>query len=385
MRQPKIKVPFDLAPGVTPSAQVVLPKVSDLALSSTGVLAIASANSTSFVDKDGVRLEARGTLSSTPARYVMWSDDGSRIATLDTWRNDQAAHLVVHDWSTGELLATGSVPNWGTVSHGTPGVGAPLMTFGADARRVYLRSTTMHPMRGSAIGVLDVATGTFEHHALEGDDYVFSIAFSKGRLFALYSSMGNQGGLMSLDATTLAKQGHFRDVRGECLVPGEPAMWIVGDRRYVWRVAGEAKESPGVAWERARELRWARHQHLASRARSKWDKNELERLEAQDEEWSPPDEASEPGVQQLMHPEPWMIPQAARIGGDDIIVRDGVCVSRWSVRDGQLEVTPLVDDPKRATPSKARLLMLSAQGNHFVLGWQKAFNADDTYCTVFDV
>jgi hypothetical protein len=389
MRRPKLKVPFDLHPSVTARAQIALARVTDLALSSGGLLAVASDGNVVLVGEDGQRVAAKGELAGAKAQYVSWSNDGQRIATLTVeWQgNDMTAHIAVHGLD-GARIATATMPDWGYVSHATPGALAPMMAFSADGKRLYVRSATMRDPQGSAMGVLDVDVGSFTRHPL-GESWVFSIAPAGERVFALYGRVGDDAGLVWLDAETFAKRGRAPALSGECVVPGASSVWVVGDDRYVWHVDaaaiehGKAPASPKVAWDAMRTLRWERHQQLTSRARSQWDKDELERRAGMDEAWSPP-EGDGPGVQCFMHPEPCMIAQACRAGDDDLLVRDGVRVSRWSVREGKLDVTSLVDDPQRATPSKARLLMLASQPNRFVLGWRKALNAEETYCTLFD-
>jgi hypothetical protein len=383
-RRPKIKVPFDLHPAVTPWAEVALPKVTDLALSPRGVLAVASAGGVTFVEH-----QAQGDLAQARAQYVTWSEDGARLATLDVeWQgNDMTAYVAVHAWPEGQRLATATMPDWGYVSHATPGALSPMMAFSEDGKRLFVRSATMRDPRGSAIGALDIATGAFVRQALVGEDFLFSIAESGGRVFALYGRTGDTEGLAWLDATTLATKGRVADIAGECVVRCASGMWVIGDDRYVWRVdvgSPEAKKTPAGVWDAARTLRWERLQQLTARARSAWDTTELERRAAMDEAWSPPS-SSQRGVRCFMHPEPWAIAQASRMGDDDVIVRDGVRVSRWGVRDGKLDVISLVDDPQRATPQKARITMLSGQRDSFALGWRKALNADETFCTVFRV
>ncbi len=217
----------------------------------------------------------------------------------------------------------------------------------------------------------------------------FSLAVDRDRLFVLFGDARDDGGLVWLDAKTLESRGHA-SVAGEQVVCGESGVWAIGDDTWAWRVDTRAIESGNAKGRKALDakalkaegtLRWERVQQLSSRARAKWDVDYLKTREPENIDAT----NDAPGVRSLVHREPWGIPQAARFGADDIIVRDGVRVALWHEHERSLEVTPLIEDPQRATTSKARHMMLSVRRKRIALGWRKAMSSNETTCTLFDV
>ncbi len=392
-----IKVPFELHLEVTATSQIALPKVTELELSpDTATLAAASGGHVVLVDSHGGRLDARGELAGAAAQYVTWSDDGARLATLDgEWSGEhQTAHMAVYSWPDGRRLAACDMPKWGYVTHAHTGTNAPMMAFSPDGGRLLIRSATMRDQNENALGVLDVASGAFHRQVLGAESYIFSIAVTTDRVLVLFGDARDDAGLIWLDAKTLEARGHLSSIAGEQVVMGAGGAWVIGDDTWVWRVDTQAIESGKAT--RGKKLtadvvhRWERHQQLTSRASARWDVDYLKGRE--------PDKGSlhttpEFGVRCFLHPEPWGIPQAARFGDDDVIVRDGVRVALWRTRASEtLEVTPLIEDLQRATTSKARHMMMSARRpsagstrGRLVLGWRKALNAPETVVTFFDV
>jgi hypothetical protein len=70
-------------------------------------------------------------------------------------------------------------------------------------------------------------------------------------------------------------------------------------------------------------------------------------------------------------------------------VRDGIRVSRWKETGGRLEVTPLVEDLKRAASGntmKARIDLIGGAGDLVAVGWHKAWTtARERTLTLFRI
>ena len=370
-----MKVPFDVR-GVKPMQQVRVKGACDLALAPDAeTFAVANRAAVALFDRSA---QPKGTIA-IEAQHIAWSNDGKHIATLrGEWNtNDQTAVIEVHTWPGGESIAKCELPHWGRVSHALCGAGAPVLAFGVDDARLYVRSANLQSERQNGIGVLDIASGKLAVHELPGDDSsLFSIAIDGDRLLALFSD--SRVGLLVLDAKTLAIRSRVTAVAGEQVLPSKAGAWVIGDSAWAHRVGGEGK--PAVIKKADRERRWARIQELSNRARAKWDVEHLEYLEA----LKPDKPAASKDTRALMHAEPWMIPQADRYGDDDLIVRDGVRVARWHEASGALEVTPLIEDRQRATTDKGRHMLLSVRKTTLALGWRKSMN-DDITITLFDI
>src|SRR5512140_503485 len=164
-RAKALKVPFDVH-GVKPTHQVAVKGACDLALSPDGeTFAVANRTAVALFDRSAQR---KGTIA-VEAQHVAWSNDGTRIATLRTeWKdNDQTALIEVHSWPGGESVSKCELPHRGAVAHALCGASAPVLAFGADDARLYVRSANMRSdERKNVIGVLDLASGELGVHEL---------------------------------------------------------------------------------------------------------------------------------------------------------------------------------------------------------------------------
>ncbi len=385
-----IKTPFIVDPSLRPASQVVVAMASELDLASDGTLVIA-ARPLGFA-RGNEMISPPGDLAGLDAECAAWSPAGSRIAVLRTeWSgSDQTGHLTVHAWPSGRTLATATLARFSSVSHGQPGARAPTLVW-AGSDRVLVRSAEMKDPHVNAIHALDVGTGTLATHTLANESsYLFAIAVQDDTLFALFADAGEDAGLEWYNLESFELLGRAK-VWGDCAVPTPSGCWVLGDDHWAWRVdwraiaEGRASHHPVTdpKWKDELRKRWERNKELAARAKAKWDVEHLKFHEATDEDLVIVDHP-EKGVLRVMHPEPALLAQAFALD-DAIIVRDGVRVARWEVNSGHLVVTSLIDDPQRATTSKARHRALAVRGRRLALAWRKNSNSEETTCTVFEL
>lgn len=389
MKPKAVKTPFTVDPRLHATAQIVVDKASTIDLAPDGTVAIGA--DTPVFAQGSAMIASPGDLAGAKAEHVAWSPDGSRIAIAGfEWHgNDMTAHLGVYAWPSGKKLAAASFEKYGLVSHASPGAPSPVVVW-AGNDRVVARSAAMSDPKVNTVHVLDVKTGKAASHELGSDKYLFAIAVDGERVFALFDGAGKDAGLAWYDLATFELRGRAPNVWGDCVVTTPSGAWVLGDDHWAWRVDWRSIESKHPAKARVRDpkwkdrirARWERNMELASRAKAKWDVDHLAYHRTGDEDLFL-GHAAQDGAVCVMHLEPSMIAQACALG-DGIIVRDGVRVAEWTIVDAELVVTPLVEDPQRATTSKARQRMIAVRNGRLVLGWQKSSHPETT-STSFDL
>ncbi len=177
-----MKLPFAVHPALTALGGVDVGWPLAVAASPAGDrFACAVAGEVVVVGVDGAVVSR---FARADVRGIAFSPDGSRLAIIDVRfvpPNLHAATLEIVDVA-GAVIASGDVPSWGQVSHGTCGGRAPSLVFHPDGHRVYARIALMIDKTDNAIAVLDDSGVCRVHPLPASSNHVFSLCFSRGRL-----------------------------------------------------------------------------------------------------------------------------------------------------------------------------------------------------------
>ncbi|MFO0606830.1 MAG: hypothetical protein U0324_26900 [Polyangiales bacterium] len=398
-KRSKVKSPFALHPTLTPRSNPVTARARALALSPDGAhLLVVDDGRARFFDTRTGEPALQGTaLDGREVEHVAWSPRGDAVALLR--RGDRSANVTLGDFPSGAVRHEVALEEFGTFSHGHPGVTAAVMAFGEDGSTLWARSVPDISRRDSFVWRVDGAGGAAACARLPLGDLVEAIAPLDGdRLVAVAGHRGPDTLVVWRfgDEAPLASDD---EVWGLDLALAGGRVWVAGDDRWAFSVdpagllAGRLGEpSPkrlALEHKRGQPARDARVEALASRARGKWYqqhfqwRRDVEASKAEDERRSE-SPRSRPGARAWLHEEPNGVPQCARLGRA-ALVRDGVTLSAWWEDDGAFRELRLVEDLLKCAPSGSRMVDVAAAGGVVAVAWDKSLGGGTALVHVMEV
>lgn len=397
---PRPKVPFALHPSLRLRANLDVPDASRVTLTSDGGLALVSR----LASGTGGALEFRPRPDAPAARVLpapeqgwwdsmAFSPDGSRWAAMsERWKGThRVGHVIAGDRDGDALRVDLDVPRGGPITLNQQSQSAPLVAVSPDGARVVLLAA---PDDASALVVVDVARGAAQTQKFPaGAPDLFAHAWGgDGAFYTASTQLGAQGGVARWSDDLAAPSQRWEWAAGCALAPARDGVWAVGVSGVVWRI-GQGRKG----FTPATDARRARAQALRDRATHRADvtflDHQLRLLEtdARNFTW----EANTPRARWGTRPEPmdgaqgidtdflWECAFAAPVGGDAVLVSDGLSVALLRDDGGAVTQTTLLEDLERCSPRARRIQGLTAAGGTVGVLWKKS--ATSTQLSLFDL
>jgi len=325
-----------------------------------------------------------------PVAHFVWSDDGRRWAGVGgRFEGDnRPGEVIVGERGRAEPLCVARIAEYGAVTRNALRRPATTLVFSPDGTRMVVR-VSPRDRRDHLVDV-DVSTGESAERRIEGmTTYLFAHAFDPdGTLFAVTADAGPQGGLWWFAPGVRDHAEQAPSPVGFVLLPAPRGLWVVGAPGHAFRigkgVAARTSTDAAARIERAERLR--------SRATVKWDQTYLDHVVANARADADTETHSETlgettgtraQLRSFEHELFWETSTAARIGDDDVLISDGIAVFLWREHAAGIARLCLLEDLARCTYRAARILGLAAQGDTFVVLWQKDISGAKTVASRF--